>query len=108
MNRPIEIKRVGNREIDLSWDDRHESAYSVAYLRRVCPCAECLKARNQPKNPLRVVSGVTPESLQFGEVALAGNYALTISFSDGHSSGIFSFEYLREVCPCPACHGEGR
>ena len=37
-----------------------------------------------------------------------GNYALQIEFTDGHSTGIFSFTYLREICPCPACAIEFR
>jgi DUF971 family protein len=32
-----------------------------------------------------------------------GNYAVQISFSDGHSTGIFSYDYLRTLCPCEEC-----
>jgi DUF971 family protein len=33
-----------------------------------------------------------------------GHYAVQFDFNDGHSTGIFSFEYLRQICPCEACH----
>jgi len=32
-----------------------------------------------------------------------GNYAIQIQFSDGHATGIYSYEHLREICPCEAC-----
>jgi len=32
-----------------------------------------------------------------------GNYAIQILFSDGHTTGIYSFEHLREICPCEQC-----
>ncbi|MHB8482713.1 MAG: gamma-butyrobetaine hydroxylase-like domain-containing protein [Nitrospiria bacterium] len=100
---PAEIKRVGNHELRMIWDDRHESVYPMTYLRKECPCAECLKFRNQPKSALRVISGPVYETVEVKEMDLAGNYALNISFTDGHNTGIFSFDYLREICPCPSC-----
>jgi hypothetical protein len=36
-----------------------------------------------------------------------GNYALAFAWSDGHSTGIYTFEYLRKLCPCPQCLPEG-
>jgi DUF971 family protein len=41
---------------------------------------------------------VTAESIQ-----PVGNYAISIAFSDGHATGIYRFEYLRDLCPCPSC-----
>jgi len=34
---------------------------------------------------------------------LVGRYALQIYWSDGHSSGIYTFDYLRGLCPCTEC-----
>jgi DUF971 family protein len=103
MNEVAEIKRAGNHEVRITWKDQHESIYSTNYLRKECPCAECLKRRRQPKNALRVISGPVFETVELVELSLAGNYALNVTFSDGHNTGIFSFDYLREICPCPRC-----
>jgi DUF971 family protein len=103
MSYPAEIKRVANHELRIIWEDRHESVYSVNTLRRKCPCAECLKIRNEPRNPLRVISGPVHSSVDIEEMSLTGNYGLNIAFSDGHNTGIFSFDYLREICSCTVC-----
>lgn len=103
MNTPAEVKRVGNHELRIIWEDHHESVYSITFLRKVCPCAECLKIRNASKNPLRVITGPVHATVVLEEMSLAGNYGLNITFSDGHNTGIFSFDYLREICPCSLC-----
>lgn len=103
---PAEIKRIGNQSLSITWKDGHASAYPAAYLRLECPCAECLKAKGERKNPLRIVTGPPADQIALAEMELAGNYALTIAFSDGHASGIFSFEYLREVCNCQICKSD--
>ena len=38
-----------------------------------------------------------------GAAKAIGNYALQIDFTDGHTTGIYSFEYLRTICPCEEC-----
>lgn len=103
MNVPAEIKRVGNVELRIIWEDRHESVYPINMLRKECPCAECLKLRNAPRNPLRIISGPVHATVEIQELSLAGNYGLNITFSDGHNTGIFSFDYLSEICPCASC-----
>ncbi|MBI3594546.1 MAG: DUF971 domain-containing protein [Nitrospirae bacterium] len=103
MNTPSEIKRVGNIELRIIWDDHHESVFSINSLRKECPCAECLKIRNAPRNPLRIISGPVHSNVEIQEMSLAGNYGLNITFSDGHNTGIFSFDYLREICSCAIC-----
>jgi DUF971 family protein len=103
MNNPAEIKKVGNNELRIIWEDHHESAYSINYLRKECPCAECIKIRNSARNPLRIISGPVYTTVEAQEMSLAGNYGLNITFTDGHNTGIFSFDYLREICPCSIC-----
>jgi DUF971 family protein len=44
-----------------------------------------------------------PDDLVFRKIELVGQYALQFEWSDGHHTGIYSFEYLRELCPCPEC-----
>jgi DUF971 family protein len=103
MSYPSDITRFGNRELVIRWDDGHQSSYPVNYLRKECPCAECLKIRTAPKNPLRVLTGPVTTSVEIVELSLAGNYGLNVTFTDGHNTGIFSFDYLREICPCSIC-----
>ena len=40
--------------------------------------------------------------------AAVGNYAIQVEFSDGHATGIYSFDALREMCPCEACERDFR
>ncbi|HKT11002.1 MAG TPA: DUF971 domain-containing protein [Terriglobia bacterium] len=87
----------------IEWADGHQSAYSYQYLRDRCPCATCLDS--EPAAPVK--AGPLP---MFGSGALkplkaelVGRYALQIFWSDGHSAGIYTFDYLRDLCPCPDC-----
>ena len=44
---------------------------------------------------------VTPRT-----ITSVGNYAITIIWNDGHSTGIYSFEHFRRICPCEECKKE--
>ncbi len=99
------MRKAGERELALSFDDGHESVFDVVELRRKCPCAQCVDEMSG-RRMLR------PESIGEGTRPLridpVGQYAITIHWSDGHSTGIYSFDYLRALCPCDACGGPGR
>jgi DUF971 family protein len=101
---PTKIKlAAGNDTLSVDWSDGHASAYSYSYLRDRCPCASCREgggARPQPPNLLPML-GVKP--LKPERADLVGRYALQVFWNDGHSSGIYSFDYLRKLCPCPLC-----
>jgi DUF971 family protein len=114
--------------VDITWADNHSSHYDFAYLREECPCAMCnderqKKAQAQEKdeqlkkeNPSLAVAPVLSSPLLpmfkpklTAKAAYAvGNYALRIDFSDGHATGIFSFDFLRTICPCQECAREYR
>ena len=101
---PKKIKlAAGDDTISIDWSDGHESAYPYRYLREKCPCATCtdkppdLQAVGSPF-PILGVKPLKPESAE-----LVGRYAVQIHWSDNHSSGIYSFAYLRELCPCEKC-----
>lgn len=107
--RPISVKvQVTTGEgVEITWSDGHTSRYDFAYLRDHCPCAVCNDERVRKEN----VSGAGQAAAlpMFKPRAKAksakavGNYAIHIEFSDGHSTGIYSFDHLREICPCEAC-----
>jgi DUF971 family protein len=95
--------------VDITWADGHSSHYEFAYLRDQCPCATCnderakkesTPATNLLSSPLLPMYKPKPRAQAATQV---GNYAVQISFTDGHSTGIFSYDYLRTLCPCDEC-----
>ncbi len=97
---PVEIRRIGTRAVRILWDDGHQSEYQNRYLRDRCPCAEC---RERPRLTLPIV-GSPAEEIYPARVGLVGRYAVSIQWSDGHDTGIYSYRTLREICPCARCH----
>lgn len=89
----------------VEWDDRgHAYLYGARGLRLACPCAECVEEMSgRPLlDPGRVPADVRPVS-----IALVGAYGLRIAWSDGHGTGIHTFERLRRDCGCPLCGAGG-
>ncbi|MGA8025844.1 MAG: DUF971 domain-containing protein [Bryobacteraceae bacterium] len=93
--------------IKIDWRDDHHSEYSLAYLRDECPCATCTGSHGtEPQKS----SYSKPEpfpmfkpALRMSSVEAVGSYAVRIYWNDGHSSGIYSFDHLRKICPCEEC-----
>lgn len=87
----------------MHWDDGRVSFYSIAYLRKMSPSADAKMLREEmAKNPLTVLpaSAVSEgKPLTAVSAEMVGNYAVRIRFSDGHDTGIYSWEYLREIDP---------
>jgi DUF971 family protein len=98
-------------EVRIRWRDGHESLYSFDLLRKECPCALCNAQRGKHALPggagLSVLSGpvIRPGEIRATEVKPVGRYAIQFVWSDGHDSGIYSYNFLRGLCPCPACRG---
>src|SRR5436305_9101587 len=98
--------------IKIDWRDGHYSDYSLAYLRDECPCATCTGAHgtepqksnysNSSTNPFQMYK----PAIRMNSVEEVGNYAIRIFWNDGHSSGIYSFDHLRNICPCDACKAQ--
>ena len=79
-----------------------------AYLRDKCPCATCTGAHGTPPREPEAAQAANPfqmfkPALKMLSVEPVGNYAIRIDWSDGHSSGIYSYEHFRQICPCPEC-----
>jgi DUF971 family protein len=97
--------------VDITWADGHASHYDFPYLRDECPCATCNDEREKKhslktSSPAMSSSSVLPMFKPKARAQAAtqvGNYAIQISFSDGHSTGIYSYDQLRTICPCPDC-----
>ena len=106
---PTHLDLKKDRGLTIEWPDGATSYYSIAYLRKMSPSAEQRQLREQmAKNPLTVLPA-SPASGQLTAVGaeMVGNYAIRIRFSDGHDTGIFSWEYLREIDPGRADEAEG-
>lgn len=98
---PAEIGRANAHDVAIQWRDGHKSLYPARALRLACPCAVCVEEMSGRAllDPASVDAGVHPTA-----VNLVGRYAVNFTFSDGHATGIYTFEYLRKLCPC--CKGE--
>jgi prepilin-type processing-associated H-X9-DG protein len=98
--------------VDITWADGHVSHYEFAYLREECPCATCNDERGKKE---AFAATAAPGGSSFPALPMfkakaraqaatvVGNYAVQISFTDGHSTGIYSYAHLRSICPCAEC-----
>ncbi len=92
--------------VEIAWADGHTSHYDFAFLRDECPCATCDDARHKKPASAPAPSPVLPmykPKARAVKAAPVGNYALQFTFNDGHSTGIYSYDHLRAICPCPEC-----
>jgi len=93
MPEPTQIIEESDKEISIKWSDDSETRYIAAELRRSCPCAGCI---NEWTGEKTLKGDTVPDDLTFKQISIVGRYALNFHFSDGHDTGIFSFEYLRK------------
>jgi len=91
---PTQIVYESHSELTIAWSDGGESRLRAAQLRRSCPCATCV---NEWTGEKILDEKKIPDDLTFDAPEIVGRYALTFRFSDGHDTGIFSFEYLRKL-----------
>jgi DUF971 family protein len=105
---PEHIAISKSKGIKIDWKDGHHSEYGLTYLRDKCPCAQCTGAHGTPPRPETQPQAATPfqmfqPTLKMLAVEPVGNYAIRINWSDGHSSGIYSYEHFRQICQCAEC-----
>jgi ATP-binding protein involved in chromosome partitioning len=102
--RKITLPKAITRRDDgllIDWDGKgHVALFDARQLRLACPCAECVEEMSgRPLlDPDRVPLDVRPVT-----VGLVGAYGLRVAWSDGHATGIYTFDRLRAACPCDAC-----
>jgi len=87
---------IGN-ELALAWNDETESYFALEFLRRACPCAACGGEPDVLGNVSRPQVTYTDQSFQLVGFDAVGGYAVQPRWADGHSSGIYSFTYLRRL-----------
>ncbi|GBD87462.1 hypothetical protein BMS3Abin03_01394 [bacterium BMS3Abin03] len=95
---PRKINIVDNDKLRIVWDDDHKSLITLKYLRDECPCAGCkgetvlLKTYRPPTPPV-----ITPGMYKIKNIETVGDYAIQITWQDGHNTGIYSWDYLKEL-----------
>jgi DUF971 family protein len=87
------------RTLEIDWPDGHQTHYDFTTLRWLCPCAHCRGEAGIPgwldSNPT-----LTPTQTELVDLNLVGRYAVAPTWADGHRTGFYTFERLREQCPC--------
>jgi DUF971 family protein len=108
----VKVNVTTGTGLDIEWKDGHQSHYSFQYLRDACPCALCDDARpkqgRDPGDPEKSEPGSLPMFKAMAkplETAGVGRYAIRFKWNDNHESGIYSWEFLRQWCPCQQCRG---
>ena len=101
---PVGMER-DETTLKLVWNDGHESLYVADELRAACPCATCRTERETAARSggLRVLPADAPVRAVLVDVQWVGWYAFRFAWQDGHDTGIYAFDYLRELCGCEAC-----
>jgi DUF971 family protein len=106
----VRVLLTEGKGLEIDWVDGHKSAWTFAWLRNACPCATCNDERVQqgrkpgePKaKPAELLPMYTPPAKPASAHAV-GRYALQFNWLDGHSGGIYSWDYLRRHCQCQEC-----
>lgn len=97
---PDTLNQIDHKTLGITWVDGHKSRYTVRTLRLECPCAQCVEEWSRRKiiREENIPLDVIPKKIES-----VGRYALNILWSDGHSTGIYTFEQLRNLCECSQC-----
>jgi len=98
---PVQLRIVAPASLLIEWSDGRRQQYPLAKLRDLCPCASCREKRKADHSPsaerLPVLPSADAPPLGLVSMKPVGNYAYCLTFSDGHDTGIYTFEYLREL-----------
>ena len=94
---PVKIRKEGEDSLEVTWSDGKICVYSMPYLRKNCPCATCgAEKKNQGAFFIPLY---TKTALTIDRIEQQGHYAIQIYWKDGHHTGIYDHEYLRDLCP---------
>jgi DUF971 family protein len=106
----VKVQIQAGTGVEIEWKDGHLSHYSFPFLRDACPCALCDEERGKAgREPGEAPHAKAGELVMFKAAAKPvsaepmGKYALKFKWNDGHELGIYSWQFLRQVCPCAAC-----
>jgi DUF971 family protein len=101
MEAPIAIRALQSaRVLEVEWGQGHVSRYPYLLLRDRCECALC---RDEWTGQRRDPGNLNPETLTIVGMETVGNYALRIRWSDGHDTGLYTWDRLLSLCSCTQC-----
>ena len=83
-----EIEQLDAYTLGIEWTDGHKSRWRLSHLRRRCPCAAC---KDEWTNERTLDPASVDDNIQATTIESVGRYALVVHFTDGHSTGIFTF-----------------
>jgi|SRR5215831_6532587 DUF971 family protein len=92
---PREISQESESRLRITWADEKQCEYSAARLRRACPCAQCV---NEWTGERTLKPEAVSDEIRINDISIVGRYALNFRWSDGHETGIYSFQFLRDLC----------
>ena len=87
-------------QLQIGWADGHATAYDFVTLRWLCPCAYCRGEAGIP-GWLDSAPTLTEAQTTLSDIQLVGSYAVCPTWADGHHTGFYTFQRLRDECPCP-------
>jgi DUF971 family protein len=106
----VKVNLTTGTGVDIEWNDGHVSHYNFVYLRDACPCAMCNEERDKSGrragDPVAVAPGTLPMFKATAKPVSAegvGKYAIKFMWNDNHDLGLYSWKFLREICPCSGC-----
>jgi DUF971 family protein len=88
--------------LEITWSDSTLCHYPLSALREACPCVECRGGHQnmgRQFDPENILVLMPKRSYGIKTVDFVGNYALQPTWDDGHHTGIYTWEYLRRLCP---------
>jgi DUF971 family protein len=96
---PKKLELVDGARLRITWSDNQSRDYTIRELRDACPCATCREKRKSPpaSTLFPIVTEAEIRPLRITAMKPVGNYAYSIEFSDGHNTGIYTLESLREL-----------
>jgi len=92
---PREISQESESQLRITWADEKVCEYDAARLRRACPCAQCV---NEWTGERTLKPEAISNEIRIEDISIVGRYALNFRWSDGHETGIYSFQLLRDLC----------
>lgn len=100
--KPLKINRTSQANLSIVWDDEHRGEHTMSVLRKYCPCASCkMEIEAHEGNILLPI--ITPGQFELRAIEPVGSYAIQLVWADGHKTGIYTFDHLRQICECEEC-----
>jgi DUF971 family protein len=110
----VRVDKTGGSGMSIEWRDGHTSQWKFAWLRAACPCATCNEEREKDGREIGVAKPKPTVALPMYEppprpveVTPVGKYAIRFKWNDGHEAGLYSWDYLRNLCDRAASTAQG-